>query len=210
MTYEDQGVARESMPDEGGQERLSEDFFTTAFDRTAKQFRYEFRTGSPQVEMDLGCIVWRNGDAVKMWTRLRARIETAENLGLAIAGALGNSGESVFLIPNLLAPGEVGGRGLLDLDDLRVAGNAKFNNCECLKISGCYPSASKLTVWVEKETSLILRAEEETAMALQSGPRVHEIIMGSGPLVTRTIITYSPRVNTAIPAVKFEMLVPGK
>src|ERR1043166_2928847 len=63
MTYEDQGVARESMPDEGGQERLSEDFFTTAFDRTAKQFRYEFRTGSPQVEMNLGCMVWRNGDA---------------------------------------------------------------------------------------------------------------------------------------------------
>src|SRR5438046_5805641 len=74
-TYEDCGVVRESMPDEGGREEVTEDFFTTAFDRTAKQFRYGFRTGSAQVEMDRGCIVWRNGDAVKMWTRLRARIE---------------------------------------------------------------------------------------------------------------------------------------
>jgi hypothetical protein len=207
-TYEDQGVVRESMPDESGEDQVSEDFFTTAFDRSAKRFRYEFRMGSPQPEMDLGCIVWRNGESVRMWTRLRDRIESQENIGLAIAGAVGNSGDSAFLMPNLMAHEEVEGRGLLDLDDLRLAGKTKFNNCDCLMISGCYPSRSKLTVWVETKTSLILKTEEETAMAPQVGPQFHGIVMGSGPLVTKTIITYSPRINTLIPAAKFEMLVP--
>lgn len=196
------------MPDERGQEPVSEDFFTTAFDRNAKRFRYEFRAGSPQARLDHGCIVWKNGDAVKIWTKLRGRIETEENLGLAVAGALGNCGESAFLIPHFLAREEVEGRGLLDLDDLRLEGSANFNNCDCIRISGRYPSGAKLTVWVEANTSLILRAEEETAMSLQVGPHHHAIAMGAGPLVTKTIITYSPRVNTLIPAAKFEMLVP--
>jgi len=209
-TYEDQGAVRESMPDESGQEQASEDFFTTAFDRNARRFRYEFRTGGPQTKLAHACIVWRNGDSVKIWTELSARIESTENIGLAVAGALGNSGESAFLIPNLLAPEEIGGRGLLGLEDLRLAGDARFNNCDCFKISGCYPSGSKLTVWVDMNTFLILRAEEETAMTLQIGPKFRSIIMGSGPLVTKTIITYSPRVNTLVPAAKFEMLVPEK
>jgi hypothetical protein len=196
------------MPDESGQKRVSEDFFTTVFDRNAGRFRYEFRPGSPQTQQDRGCIVWRNGDSVKIWTKLRGSIETEEDLGLAIAGAVGNCGESAFLIPNLLARDEVAGRGLLDLDDLRLAGEAKFNNCDCIKISGCYPSGCNVTVLVDRNTSLILRAEEETAMSLQVGPQFHSIMMGSGPLVTKTIIAYSPRVNTLVPAAKFEMLVP--
>ena len=36
-------------------------------------------------------------------------------------------------------------------------------------------------------------------MALQVGPKFHGIVMGSGPLVTKTIITYSPRINAVIP-----------
>ena len=82
------------------------------------------------------CIVWRNCDTAKIWTRLSGEVETVENIGLAVAGAVGNCGESAFLIPNLLAAQEVGGRGLLDLDDLRLVGDAKFNHSDCLKISG--------------------------------------------------------------------------
>jgi hypothetical protein len=209
-TYEDQGVARQSRPDETGQEQITEDFFTTAFDRNARRFRYEFRTGGPQPEVDLACVVWRNGDSVKMWTKLSSRIETEKEFGLAMAGALGNSGESAFLIPNLLVGEEIGGRGLLDLDDLRLAGKAKFNNCKCLQISGCYPSRSRLTVWVDMNTSLILKAEEQTAVDQQVSPQFHKIIMGTGPLVAKTTITYSPRINTLLPAAKFEMLLPEK
>lgn len=206
-TYEDQGVVRDSMPDEDGRELVTEDFFTTAFDRSAKRFRFEFRTGSPQTALDQGCIVWRNGDSVKMWTK-RSTIRTPERIGLAIAGAVGSSAKSAFLIPNLLAPEEIEGRGLLDLDDLRLVGKAEFNDSDCVKISGCYSSGIRLTVWVEVNTSLILKAEEETAMTLEVRPQFHNVIMGAGPLVTKTTITYSPRVNTSLPTAKFEMLVP--
>ena len=99
------------MPDESGSEQFSEDFFTTAFNRTAKLYRFEFRAGSPQPKVDNGCIVWRTGGSVKLWTAI-STVETAENIGLAVAGAVGNSGESPFLIPNLLAPEEIGGQGL--------------------------------------------------------------------------------------------------
>jgi hypothetical protein len=198
------------MPDENGNDQVTEDFFTTAFDRDGSRFRFEFRTGSPGPELDCGCIVWRGGDLVKIWTRVSGRIETREGIGLAIAGAVGNSGDPAFLIPNLLAPQEVEGRGLLDLEDLRLAGEAEFNNSDCLKISGCYPSGCRLTVWVETNTSLIVKAEEETAMTLQVGPQFHGVFMGSGPLTAKTIITYSPRLNAPIPAARFEMLVPEK
>jgi hypothetical protein len=197
------------MPDENGKEQFSEDFFTTVFDRTAKLYRFEFRAGSPQPKVDNACIVWRNGSSVKFWTAI-STVETVENIGLAVAGAVGNSGESSFLIPNLLAPEEIGGRGLLDFDELNLSGDVKFNNCDCVKISGCYSSGSRLTVWVDTESFLILLAEEETSMALQISPGFHGIVMGSGPLVTKTIITYSPRINSVIPVLKFEPLIPGQ
>ena len=209
-TYEDHGFVRHTMPGEGDQERSTEDFFTTAFDRHAKRFRFEFRPGNPQSDLDNACIAWRNGDSAKLWTESSGRIETVERVGLAVAGALGTCGEPSFLIPNLLSPQDVAGRGLLGLDDLRITGHESFNNSDCLKISGLYPSRSKLTVWVETNTFLILRAEEETAMARHDGPRFHGIFLGSGPLLTTTTINYSPRINTAIPAAKFQLLVPEK
>lgn len=209
-TYEDQGVVRESMPNENGQERVTEDFFTTAFDREAKRFRYQFRTGNPQKFGGRDCIVWRNGDSVKMWTGLTARIETDERIGLAVAGAVGTCGEPAFLIPNLLASTEVEGRGLLDMDDLRLAGKLNFNDTDYLKITGYYPSRSRVSFWVDVNTSLLLRVEEETAMTLQVRPGFHGVIMGSGPLVSKTAITYSPHINISIPESAFEMRVPEK
>lgn len=207
-TYEDKGVVREIMPDENGKDRVTEDSFTTAFDRKAKRFRYEFRIGNPQGLGNRNCIAWRNGDSVKLWTGLFGKVETEENVGLAIAGAVGCSGEPAILIPNLLAPIEAGGRGLLDLDELCLTGKLNFNNADFLKIAGYYPSRSKLSFWVDASTSLIIRVEEETAMTLQVRPGFHGVIMGSGPLVTKTIITYSPGINAPLPASAFEMKIP--
>lgn len=47
-------------------------------------------------------------------------------------------------------------------------------------------------------------------MGLQAGPKFHCVVMSSGPLVTKTITTYSPRVNAPIPAVKFDPLIPSQ
>lgn len=191
-----------------GQERIREDFFTTVYDRSAKRYRYEFREGNPQSKVNRGCVVWRTDKAVKLWTNLRRNIETIEEVGLAIAAAVGISGEPTFLIPNLLTREEVPGRGFLDLEDLRITGKDQYNGHDCIKISGRYPSRSSLTVWIEANTSLILRVDEETAMTLVSGPRIKGVIMGTGPLVEKTMITYSPRVNIIIPAAKFEITIP--
>jgi len=207
-TYEDKGVVKEITREESGKERATEGSFTTAFDREARRLRYEFTSRSPQLKQDRDCIVWRNGGSVKIWTRFESRIQTMEKIGMAVASAVGYSGEPVFLIPHLLAPMEIKGRGLLDLDDLSLTEKQDFNGTGYFKITGYYPSHTKLTFWVDITTYLILKVELETATTQLFEGWSYVDIMNSGTVATKTVITYSPVVNTPIEDSKFDIRIP--
>lgn len=207
-TYEDKAVFKESTPDKSGKECVTDASFTTTFDREARRLRYEFKAKNPQTTGDRDCIVWRNGGSVKLWTRLKAKIQTVEKIGTAIASVIGYSGEPAFLIPNLLARTEIKGRGLLDMDDMFLAEKLDFSGTGFFKVTGYFPSRSMLSFWVDIKTSLILKIEVEPALTGLFGPRSSSVAMASGALVTKTAITYSPYVNTPIPESKFEMKIP--
>ena len=207
-SYEDKSTVKEFLPEKNGQERAIHSTFITAFDREARRLRYEFTSRSPQLKEDRDCIVWRNGGSVKIWTRLKSGIQTMENIGMAVASAVGYSGEPVFLIPHLLAPMEIKGRGLLDLDDLCLTEKQDFSGTGYFKITGYYPSRTKLTFWVDITTSLILKVEVETATTQLFEGWSYVDIMNSGAVATKTVITYSPVVNTPIEDSKFDIRIP--
>jgi hypothetical protein len=207
-TYEDKGVVKEIIRDESGKERATEGSFTTAFDREARRLRYEFKAKNPEATRDRDCIVWRNGSSIKLWTKLKAKVQTMEKFGMAVTGAIGHSGESAFLIPNLLARTEVKTKGLLDLNKLCLVEKLDFNGTGYFKIVGFYPSRSKLTFWVDVTTALILKVELETAMDQIVEPHSHKGIMRSGAFMTKAIITYSGAVNRHIEDAKFEIRIP--
>ena len=207
-SYEDKSTVKEIMPEKNGQERVIHHSFITAFDREARRLRYEFTSRSPQSKQDRDCVVWRNGGSVKIWTRLKSQIQTMEKVDMAIASAVGYSGEPVFLIPHLLTPMEIKGRGLLDLDDLCLVEKLDFNGTGFFKITGYYPSRSKLTFWVDITTSLILKVEVETATTQLFEGWSYAEIMNSGTVAAKTVITYSPAVNTPIEESKFDIKIP--
>jgi hypothetical protein len=203
-TYEDWGTVREIVPNASGQRQTLEDFFSTAFDRARKRFKFEFRGGVPARGRDASCLVWRKGSTVRFWHALDGRIEPRKNLSLGLASAAGLTLGASFQVPRLLQPGEIDCRGLLELDDLRMEPDDEFNGCACRRFSGRFPSGSRLTVWIERETWLILRIEHRaTGSPAGSG--------GAGPGPTgadtrgpETVITYCPRINLKIPLFRFE------
>ena len=202
-TYDDVGSVTQFMPDESGGECEYVDFFSTVFDRQNKRFRFEVR--SPLCDIKFrGCIAWKEAESAKFWSQLRDKAEIVDNIGIGLAGAVGICGSVAVEVPQLLMPEEVGARGLMYLDGLELAGEAEFNGCQCLRIIGSYPSDCHTTFCLDKKTSLILKIEESQRMAIETSGKSHNVIIGSGPFVARTIINYSPRIDCKIADYKFE------
>lgn len=179
-SYRDTGVVR-IVYLEGGGERTEERPFATAFVRPDR-FRFEYDETSV-----LGArrryIVWRLGNRVQTWWDVKPGVQAQGSLSLALAGATGVSGGSAHAIPALLLPGEVKGRRLTDMTDIRRVADANVGGADCYCIEGRYADMPR-TVCVDRGTFLVRRIEFE-----ESFPnfRTHETT------------TYEPSIDEPVP-----------
>jgi peroxiredoxin len=156
--------------------------FATAFARTG-DYRFEFYSeGDPSKFY----VAWRDGLGVHARSSTRPDEKQVSSLMLAIAAATGISSGTAHTIPNLLMPGEIGGRSLTWLRDLELDPHAAFvDGHTCWKLS----SASERTVlWVDRETHLVRRI---------ATTRDHSGSDGVPAFSTQETTTYDPTLSTS-------------
>jgi hypothetical protein len=139
--------------------RTEERPFRTAFVRPDR-FRFEYQeTGFFGAKRRY--IVSRVGSKVQTWWDVRPGIEAPESLNSALGAATGVSGGSAHTIPVLLLPGEVEGRRLTDMTDVKRIADATLGGVDCFRVEGTYANVPR-TVWVEQKTFLVRRIEFES------------------------------------------------
>ena len=168
--------------------------FSTAFVRPS-DFRFEFKDRIGDGEDDWSrYIVWRNPEAVKTWWTIDPGVKVSEDLPLALAGATGVSGGSAAVIPSLLLP-EMSGMRYETLTDLKLGGVEKVNGSDAYKIEGKDPRGESLTLWIDKESLLIVQLYQRTKFPT---------------FETESTTTYKPRVNVEIAKEKLAFNAPEK
>ncbi len=156
-SYQDSGVVRiEYFETEG--RRVEERPFKTAFVRP-DNFRFEY-TDTNFFGEKRRYIVWRSGPRVQTWWDIEPGIEIKESLGSALSGATGVSGSSAHTIPALLLPGEVEGRRLTDMTEVKRIADARCGDVDCLRVEGHFANLPT-TVWVDQKVFLVRQIDTE-------------------------------------------------
>jgi hypothetical protein len=194
-SYIDRGQMTSILPQEEGDPIINYQTFSTVFVRPDK-FRFEFRDRYPEGQFGR-YVVWREGDLVKTWWyQHNPKIKIENSLGLGLAGATGVSHGVAVTIPQLLLPQEISARGLFDEAEVDVVRTEECQDCECVKLHT--KGWINRFVWVQIESGLILRVEEQSKVGYKTSGYAHEMTVGEGPLTSRTIISYKPAFDVEI------------
>ncbi len=161
-SYRDSGIVKIVFIEHDGRNWTKELVFNTAFIRPDR-FRFEYyeRVCVNEREEKSLFIVWRKENEVRTWWDIKPGTENPPSLELAVAGATGVSGGSAHTIPALLLPNEISGRPLTDITEASRIEDAKLDETECFRVHGNFDD-SPVTLWIEKETYLVRRIDEET------------------------------------------------
>ena len=157
-TYRDTGVVTTVFVQPAGNRTIKKPF-TTAFDRPAGRFRFEFTDTMPDDKV-VRFIIWREGRDVRTWWDIRPGVETPPSLGRALGGAVGVSGCSSKNVPSLLLPGEIGA-ALTFLPGAKRVADAKLGPVDCFRVEGRFGNAPR-TLWIDQQTYLVRRIDTET------------------------------------------------
>nr|MBA3542749.1 PDZ domain-containing protein [Deltaproteobacteria bacterium] len=178
-SYVDRGMVT-TVFIEGARRKTHTKTFATALVRP-NQFRFEFREGtSPRAY-----VVWSDGARTYAQLTQPGTIDHGPDLGLALAGATGISSGAAHTVPRLLLPEVVGGVGLTELRDVRLAGSESVDGHPCWRLTGQLRDAT-MTLWVDQATHLLRRTFWPHHVA---GPR---------PFTAEQTTTYDPIINRPV------------
>lgn len=152
-SYMDQGQAKEVIFITGGS-RVVIKRFTTAFVRPS-QFRFEFSEDSDRASQRFELA--RDKTSIRSWWSIRPETRYYETLKEPIANATGISSMSAILVPSMLFQ-NLGDRQLIQsLTELTLVREEKVGGRTALRIQGTSVNKTPLTVWIDKETFLLLK-----------------------------------------------------
>ncbi len=151
-TYQDSGVVETVV--EGALPRRSTDVsFKTYFTRPRK-LRFEWADLSP-ASLPGRSVIWSAGEKAYAYHNYDpGKVETEEDLIMAIAGATGVSLGSAYTVSDLLLKG-AGGFSLTKLAKLTLKGQERFEGEECYVLEGYHPSGEAWRLWVGKGDFLL-------------------------------------------------------
>jgi outer membrane lipoprotein-sorting protein len=183
-SYQDAGtvVTTYTTPDRTWSDELQ---FSTAFVRPDR-FRFVYKD-TDLFKKPRRYLIWRKGEEVKTWWDISPGVGTGKSLNEALAAATGVSRGSAHTVPALLLPLEVTGVRLSDLKDAQRKEDKTLGAQECFVITGKYVGKGQelpQTVWVDKKTFLLRRAER--SFDLKDGR-------------AEQVATYEPLANGDIP-----------
>lgn len=191
-SYVDEGVTT-TITINGEDERTTLKPFSTAFSRSDRLFRFEFRARNDDVSWG-SYIVAAKGDDVQKWWYIKPQIEHPASLQLAIGSAVGVSDGSAMWVPQLLMPNNAQGWIMLHTKESKLLPEREIDGVKCVGISGLDLMGDPLTFWFETDRKLIRRIEQEHKFP---------------DFRTKTTITYKPDINVEIPKEKFELNIPA-
>jgi len=139
-------------------------------------------------------IVWMSGDSVKTWWSIKPQVKDFNELGLAIAGPTGISSGSAYYVPMLLMPPLRAGHRLKSLGELKLR-EETLQGRAVFRIQGSDAQKKPITIWIDKETSLLLKINEKKKFS---------------DFEAETTITYSPQINLPLPLEKLAFNLPTK
>jgi hypothetical protein len=180
-SYVDEGEVKTIFLQQNSRRTVSKPF-ATAFVRPS-DFRFEFKDRRGEDEWN-SYIVWKGAESVKTWWSIRPGIESPKNLSLALAGAAGVSSGAATTVPTLLMPEMVMGNRIKSLTALKLISEEEVNGRNSYKIEGTDSRERVVTLWVDRETLLLVKIYQRTRF---DNARV--------PFETETTTTYKPQVN---------------
>lgn len=160
-SYSDHGEVKEVFF-EGGRNRTVTKPFSTAFVRPSR-FRFGFEEITDFHTADY--VVWQDGPIVKRWWSIEPQIQLYENLSLALAGATGVSSSSAIIVPSMLMTNLGDTRRIQSLSQLSLKGEEKVSGKVAYRIEGQDRLGNLMTIWINKETFLLLKTFEKKKLA---------------------------------------------
>jgi outer membrane lipoprotein-sorting protein len=178
-SYADQGKVKTTFFEASGP-RTTNKPFSTAFVRPSR-FRFEFEEeGFDRVSH---YTVWRDETAIKSWWTIRPETRTFETLSPALAGATGVSGGSAIYVPSMLMGDLQDTHRIQSMTQLNLEGKEKLGERTAYRIEGRDWRNNLLTIWIDKESFLLLKIHEKHKLKL---------------VESESTTTYKPQINLNI------------
>lgn len=179
-SYADQGQVKTTFYEASGP-RTTNRPFSTAFVRPSR-FRFEFEDRRSD---DRGShyTVWRDDSAIKSRWTIKPETRTFETLSQALAGATGVSGGSAITVPSMLMGDLRDTHRIQTLTQLNLRGEEKLGDRMAYRIEGRDWRISLLTIWIDKESFLLLKIHEKKQLK---------------HVASESTTTYQPRININI------------
>ncbi len=159
--------------------------FSTEFIRPSR-FRFEFEEISETRTTNF--VVWQSGASIKSWWSIRPEVRSFETLDEALAGASGVSRGSSTQVPSMLFGDLHDSHRIQNLSQLALIGEEKVGGRLTYKIAGLDWRGHKMTLWIDKESFLLLKT--------------FEIVKPVNTQGAEQTTTYKPQLNTPISADK--------
>lgn len=199
-SYQDEGVSERSISGRDVSD-LRELHFTTAFTRSGN-FRFEFWEPD-KYRSEIRYVVWKKGSDVKSWWTVNPKMESGQDIGLAISGATGVSGGTAYTIPSVLMKESAWKEGTwTSLPSSYRVKDGVDRGTYCFRIQfltstkgdtykNIKSPATKgmKTYWISKDKFLLMKIDSETNF---------------GTFLSKASIHYSPKINAPIPDAAFE------
>jgi hypothetical protein len=176
-SYRDSGkvVTRFIYVDDNNPPFTSVKPFSTAFVRP-DSFRFEYQDEHGRY------LVWANGEVVRTWWDVTAKLGEEESLEMALGVATGVSDGSSHTVPALLMADRIESFGLVDVAGLVSLGEESLDGVACYRLQGPPPTelrkaeveercpdadverskSGPLTLWIDRDKLLLRRIEEQT------------------------------------------------
>lgn len=106
-------------------------------------------------------VIWSDGKEAFTYWDSPYRVRKAESLGSAVAGATGVSQGSAHTLIRLLTD-EVTGFSLIQLTNLSLVGEEKFERTDCYRITGRHPRGYPYELWIGKQDWLLRKIKSDS------------------------------------------------
>ncbi len=184
-SYIDRGKVKEVFLRLSGNQLVTKPF-TTAFVRPSR-FRFEYTEGGGSRTHNL--VVWRDGSSIRSWWSINRETRHYETLAEPLRNATGVSSQSAAIVPTMLFRNLGDRRRLQNLTDLELVRVERTSGKAAYRIQGKDWMNQSLTLWIDKETFLLIRLYEKRK---------------ADGYDVETTIRYEPQINVDVPAKKLE------
>jgi outer membrane lipoprotein-sorting protein len=129
------------------------------------RFRFEFMDGFPfELTLTKRYAIWKDGPTVHSWWTIQPGTETLNDLSLALSAATGVSSGSAYAVPSMLLTDVMKGSRFSRIGAPELLEDGPVAGRDCYRVRGSFRSTAAETMWIDKETFMLLRHDDFLGM----------------------------------------------